>query len=85
MELDQEQEETMQCQCVLRCQPSVLDVTAYSGEEFDWGDLENVQRTDDTDVDSDCGSFKLSADGSAATTKQTKVSTKHQLPNSLDH
>ena len=40
----------MWCQCVLWYQPSVLDVTAYSGEEFDWGDLENAQGTDDMDV-----------------------------------
>ncbi|KAI9511008.1 hypothetical protein F5148DRAFT_1147149 [Russula earlei] len=42
MEVDQELEEAARCQCVLRHQPSVLDVLANnSGEDFNWSEAED--------------------------------------------
>ncbi|KAI9442802.1 hypothetical protein F5148DRAFT_1293155 [Russula earlei] len=75
LELEQEHEETMRRQCVLHRQPSVLDVTAYSsGEEFDWGLVDDVKDSEmeETDVGSDCGGSKPRADGQVATAKKTK-------------
>jgi hypothetical protein len=87
MELDQEHDEAMRRQHVLRHQPSFLDVAASvaassSGEDFDWGSVDNVKETDEMDVDSDSTdsggsnpSESESADKHAATVKGKKVST----------
>jgi hypothetical protein len=84
MELDQGQEENLRRQCVLRHQPSMLSVTAdSSGEEFDWASADNAKEMDETDIDSDGGGSKSSVD--SAVVKQTKVSTKHKLPDKLDN
>lgn len=81
IELEQEQEEAMRRKYVLRRQPSCLDVTASSsGEEFDWGSVDDAKETDEMDVDSDLdntdsGGNSKSARGHVATANQTPVST----------
>lgn len=76
MELDQEQQETTCRRQILWRQPSVLDVTAYSsGEDFDWGPVDDEKETDESEMggDTDTGSTNLSAE--VAMAKQSKVST----------
>ena len=79
MEVDQEDTEAERHQRVLRCQPSVLDVTADNGgkeleyEEFDLGSSKSGD-TEDMDVDSDYNPHEA-----AALVGQTKVSRKWPL------
>jgi hypothetical protein len=97
MELDQEQEEAMRRQHVLRRQPSYLDVpapklasTCSSGsEDFNLDAIDSTDDSDDSEMDGDGGVDRVVAselsDGSVATVKKTKVSANSKLLISLNN